>query len=127
MEEGDCNLQKGGKFTWIKDLLHERPWMAELVYLVQNSASKFRGLRKITVLDWNSSIDWLGNEGKAVRRLTGIWRLRAESRISFLMLKETSQWQAPVPYLLEILPTRNPGREDWREVQMGNGPGELSR
>jgi hypothetical protein len=114
MEEGNCNLQEGGKFTWIEDFLYEWPWIGELVYLVQNSASKFRRLWKITLLDWDSSIDWPGKEGKAVRSLTGIWRLRAESHISFLMLKETSQWQTPVPmpYFLEILQTRNPGRED---------------
>lgn len=127
MEEEDCNLQEGGKFTWIEDLLYERPWVEELVYLVQNSASKFRRLRKITVLDWNSSIDWPGKECKAARRLTGIWRLRVESHIPFLMLKETSQWQTLVPYFLEILQTRNPGCEDWRGVQTGNGPEELSR
>jgi hypothetical protein len=111
-EEGDCNLQEGGKSTWIEDLLYQRPWMEELVYLVQNSASRFRNLRKIAVLDWNSSIDWPRKEGKAARRLTGIWRLRAEFRISFLMLKETSQWQTPVPYVLEIFQTRSSGLED---------------
>jgi hypothetical protein len=121
MEEEECNLQEGGKFIWIEDLLYERPWVEELVYLVQNSASKFRRLRKITVLDWNSSIDWPGKECNAARRLTGIWRLRAESRIPFLMLKETSQWQTPVPYFLEILQTRNPGCGDWRGAKRGTG------
>jgi hypothetical protein len=71
MEEEDCNLQEGGKFTWIEDLLYERPWVEEPVSLVQNSASKFRGLRKITVLDWNSSIDWPGKECKQQGDLQG--------------------------------------------------------
>ncbi|KAE9381859.1 hypothetical protein N431DRAFT_476620 [Stipitochalara longipes BDJ] len=89
--------------------LEEQIWIHELVHLVQNSASKFRKLRKITVLDWNPHFNWPRKEDKDIFKDVDI--ACAEVGIDFLMLKETSQWQTPVPYFLEILPTRNPGRD----------------
>jgi hypothetical protein len=52
MEEEDCNLQEGGKFTWIEDLLYERPWVEELVYLVRTPRANSG--------DFGKSLCWIG-------------------------------------------------------------------
>jgi hypothetical protein len=104
------NYQEGRDFTDIELFVWEQKWMEQLVYLVQNSASKFPKLRKITVVDWNPSIDWPREEDKEIFRDVKV--ACAEAGISFLMVKETSPWQTPVPHFLEILPTRNSGSEN---------------
>ena len=89
--------------------LGEQVWISELAHLVRNSASTLPKLRKITVLNWNPRINWPQNDDKEMFR--DVETASAEVGMSFVMLKETSQWQTPVPYFLEILPTRNPGRD----------------
>ncbi len=95
--------------------LADQIWIHELVHLVQNSASNLRNLRKITVLDWSPCLDWPQNGDWSQNGEWEIFRnveiASAEAGIEFLMLNETSRWQTPVPYFLEILPTRNPGRD----------------
>lgn len=89
--------------------LGEQVWITELVNVAQNSASKFSKLRKISVLDWNLSYNWLRDEDKEI--FSDVEMACAEAGIEFQMQRETSHWQTTVSYFLEILPTRNPGRD----------------
>lgn len=89
--------------------LGEQTWINELAHLARNSVRRFPRLRKITVLDYNPSIGWPTKEDKGIFRSVEV--SCAEAGIEFVMLKETSEYQTPVFHFLEILPTRNPGRD----------------
>jgi hypothetical protein len=96
----------------------EQTWINELVYLVQQSATKFCKLRKITVLDWNPRFNFPGKEDKEIFK--DVVAASIDAGIEFLMLKEILPWQTPVPYFLGILPMRDPGRDYLKGYLGGN-------
>ena len=89
--------------------LGEQIWINELVNLVNNARRVCPNLTKITVLDWNPTNDWPRKEDEGM--FLDVQVACAEVGIEFMMRRETSPWQTTEPYFLEILPTRNPGRD----------------
>ena len=96
------------QFSTVREMrnkqIGEQVWIMELANLIQNSTKEFPKLRKVSVLEYNQ-------QTTDEYTFRDVQTACAEAGIDFITGENASTWQTDIPYFLEILPTRNPGRD----------------